>query len=367
MAIWWTWRDSRAQFVSDYLQNLPGRRPSDVRTRATRNLPMETYEDYFIRGYVTENAARNWGLQGGRQEAAINLQVAQDYEHAINLFLADTAAATPTFFQRIGINVGFALHHIGNGAAIAKNVAERKASAIASTTTKLAATNHFIAEASQVANDRQNVHDSNITGHVRTSRDNLARDAANLIKADGFETIRAQCIAAGVQDFDAITDTPAVREMLELVWNRAYLPPSGTNPAEYAAAVRDAVISRLRDCRENGHIVCTTGRITQILDALTLLDPDACGGHGMKTNDMYRAEIFNRVKQLIDATILANLNDPRYGAVAASYSNPGQDYDDVDEAAFKAMLGREISAMIDRDYSHVAGIDRIKNESLQAI
>lgn len=79
------------------------------------------------------------------------------------------------------------------------------------------------------------------------------------------------------------------------VWRRIHSPDNKDNIEELKNSLADAV----KDCTEDGELVCTTGRVTRALNSLTLMDKNESIASPIKTDDMERKEVYDRAHKIL--------------------------------------------------------------------
>jgi hypothetical protein len=166
----------------------------------------------------------------------------------------------------------------------------------------------------KVKSDTQNVHDSNVNKHLKETYTQLKKDDFLITKKGGFDEILRFIGNSKLDDVKRdnarkalyhIRDSPLkvfslgndvyLRDILLLVWNRAYHPDNDEN----AKDIRESVVESLADCVENKQIVCSGGVAARLLSSLGLLDHDENVGITQST-EMYRNEIFGEAKKIFD-------------------------------------------------------------------
>lgn len=90
-------------------------------------------------------------------------------------------------------------------------------------------------------------------------------------------------------------------EVLQLVYLRC------CNPKNDKQTMLESLTDNLKNCVENGNIVCVTGRVARIVSTLILLDFDE-NNWNMKLVDDYKAEILNKTKNIIQEVATLALN-----------------------------------------------------------
>ena len=204
--------------------------------------------------------------------------------------------------------------------------------------------------------DTQNVHDHTV---ARTVRNNLAkvgeslqtgervcgREAARqatdfLLTSDSWNGVEK---ADALDVIDALNDSPnesaGVSQLgaLSTVWSathRIQCPQRRRN-------VRETLIDQLRSAKENGNVVCSTGRIARIASALDGIDTSDVGVDLQTAKPMWvvRQEIASlaaRTRAECEG-LNSNVDDTRPGRGG----DDGDDDDDADEGTAAASLFRK--------------------------
>lgn len=125
-----------------------------------------------------------------------------------------------------------------------------------------------------VPNDPQNVHDSNLQAHIREKYFKLAAESKPADISDLKQICQgrgsAGTLTRATQVIDKIENEPSYMDalkatdydVLSLVWGRF---KEKDIPAT-------TLIQSLENCKAEGHIICTVGRVSNIIDSLTFLD-----------------------------------------------------------------------------------------------
>ena len=154
----------------------------------------------------------------------------------------------------------------------------------------------------------QNVHDNAINATMyqiikRISDDNTeALPTKEQISAEIADPIAKNVIKAfnnenTVSALGGMTDL----EVLQLVYLRC------CNPKNDKKTMITALSDNLKNCVENGNIVCVTGRVARVISTLILLDFDE-NNWNMKLVDDYKEEILNKTKNIIQEVATLALN-----------------------------------------------------------
>lgn len=346
---------NRKVFIADYERNIIN----------PENIQVKTSGDYFMRGYSRDIARKNNSTLGNLEDREVDALIERDYHLALALYVD---AADP-ILEIAGLTNNFMAEHIDQtiDTSLQRKIGkDLKNKTNTESRNKLESTHKFIAESSTFSNDAQNVHDSNVTSHTKEVYLDLATTEPENIQNDSvgdiIDKLRKTKAANSVNYLKSEIYNMDVNEqrLLQLVWNRSYHPNNQIN----RECIQDSIIDHVADCVENGFPVCVTGRAARLVDSLTLLDFK----HGaVKTHDMYKSEIFNDVKNIIDKEVEDNLMSEKFGNVAKSYKDPTVEYDDADEDEFRKLLADKITTHIDEKYEDVANISKIKEEALLAI
>ena len=137
-------------------------------------------------------------------------------------------------------------------------------------------------------NDPQNTHDSQILSTIRVSLDKLKETPQHKDPATCFSEIRlylhglpnsdkkraAQDSLRAMEMNTEILSNAGMREAdaVTLVWNRIH--ESGRFNSEIKQNLRETMFDELASMQEHGATVCSTGRITRIVDTLNGVDEE---------------------------------------------------------------------------------------------
>lgn len=163
--------------------------------------------------------------------------------------------------------------------------------------------------------DSQNVHDHTI---ARTTNRNLANVAASLQvgeRIDGREAVcqatdflltsdnwDGTCKADALDVLDSLNDSPnesagmSQLDALSAVWSAIHR----ISCPDKRRHVRETLVDQLKSGKENGNVVCSTGRIARIAGALDGIDEPEIGAHIESAKPMWvvRQEIANLASQV---------------------------------------------------------------------
>lgn len=165
-----------------------------------------------------------------------------------------------------------------------------------------------------IPNDTENVHDSNVQ---QTLVDKYNRMKL-LNKADHMDSLLDVLYARDIPETDKDKIVHVVRNILinpsfitnlnayeydvvAVVWNRIHDNSNLDNLDE----LRSSFFQALRDCYDDSRdrLYCITGRVSRILDSLTLLDTDPVISEATKTQNILRKEIMNKTYVLLQEEI----------------------------------------------------------------
>ncbi len=240
--------------------------------------------------------------------------------------------------------------------------AARKNAAKAAAKTRAGVARHYLRMSSQVASDRQNVHDSKVNSDLR---DTLARL--------GPGRNPRQCIA---EARELCADNPRALSALSLVEAGNYIMSLGTSEDRVFASVwsradhpdnslvrddlRRAAVNALADCIEGSGPVCINGRTARVVGSLAAIDSDASIGN-VGTVDMYKQDIVSGAAAAMDGK-LAELRAADRAAVDKWESGDS-------DPAIERELRSAISAHVDgyRDRLTPAQLDPIRKMCLEAV
>tara|TARA_B110000908_G_scaffold12629_1_gene14713 strand:+ start:6150 stop:7211 length:1062 start_codon:yes stop_codon:yes gene_type:complete len=207
----------------------------------------------------------------------------------------------------------------------------------------------------EVKSSSQNVHDHNVNDNLsnryRKLKSNIPPDSDDLYAemlrfidkhdhkgkiTDGFK------IGMGISRFNNDKE-----DMIwSTVWRRIHSPENAENIDSLKNSLRDAI----KDCTENGHLVCTTGRVTRVLDSLTLLDKNDEISKPIRTDDIERKEVYDQAH-----TILHRELDKMGEKFKKDYESGEMDNTDAFDERVKESIKKEV------------GTSKYLNDALAAI
>lgn len=202
-----------------------------------------------------------------------------------------------------------------------------------------------------VVGDTQNVHDSAVVAHTR----NLYQKLGTVVPSQPPDNIRqaidSHPFESEQRRFDALTTYNKMmsgdlvtglggseREILTRTFNRVMAPENAKNKTSLMNAFMDS----LADSVEHGHLVCTTGRCTRVLNSLNVLDANPEIAKPPITMEMLRSEVLTKSGRILERE-LANAPE----AVRAGY-NQGADTPEVQE--FEQRVRDQIADDVHKNY-----------------
>jgi hypothetical protein len=222
-------------------------------------------------------------------------------------------------------------------------------------------------------NDPQNVHDSYVNENMRkiytniitqnTLESPIATSIAEIkeaVKKYPFSNKKMKTHALQIVDRMAAGNAISSlqtneRDLLLNIWNRIH----SADNSESRDSLKLAFMNALADGMEkssNGdyHEICTSGRCSKMLGALTILDAHPEISRPMQTKQMLRNEIFAKTYQIIQNQLAQAPRD-----IAESYNGTSNSVDLTD---FYISLKNDIDAAIRADYMNL-----VKKEDLDEI
>lgn len=221
-----------------------------------------------------------------------------------------------------------------------------------------------------VPNDPQNVHDSQVNADMRNMYAEIQRANAQLptksddeIMAEISNVIRgappdkaqdAQLIFDKMREPNTISSLSldgsdvTERQLLIDVYQRITAPENINNRDNLTASFINALADGMDKNNGGKHSVCTTGRCSRLLGALTLLDTNPTIAQPIKTKEILRNEIFAKAHNIIQNRLAKSPNE------ADLYNGKTEETQENAPIleAFNQSLKQEISDTIHNEYSH---------------
>lgn len=249
------------------------------------------------------------------------------------------------------------------------------ANAVAETNTRAEAVERAFNDATVYTDDRQNVHDSAVNADLREIINRIesavvpdaaiaeAREYLNT-RYPGDETKKANAklgLDKALQRANVSALHTTEDRILALVWDRAAHPLN----EERANDMRESLINSLADGVENGHQVCTNGRVSRMVASMTTLDYDDVVANGVLTLEAYRNAIFQESKNIVDAAIdrAKASSDADLRAVGNAYES-GETIEGESATAFMADIRDQIDTAAAKysDKMSTDELDRVRDE-----
>jgi len=181
--------------------------------------------------------------------------------------------------------------------------------------TKIESINKFLDSSIVYTNDPQNVHDSNVNNDLKIILEKIKIPVSDELMNKSIEEARAHVVNNKSdkiinvnkvldkieEDLDIYTFNDSEKRIFTYVWNRSNDERNDKN------TIRDAIINSLDDCIENNLLVCINGRCGRIINSLATIDYDSTIS-GAMTYESYKNQIYNEVKNIIDAKLIEYKN-----------------------------------------------------------
>lgn len=297
-------------------------------------------------------------VRGGHQyNRAIIQQIDEDYKVAL-ANVRDLEEYTPEFIADQAIQ-WWILNDVRAPAVYTEVVTqnrEAKRAKVAGAKNKQEAVAAYLT--APLTSDNQNVHDSSVNNDLRRMLDIIERDNEQYgvaVSPSTYEreireaigklpTDRQQAakttLAAMLGGVAVSTYNTTEPNVLYNVWSRTHHPANIANKT--VDNLRESIVDALYDASKDG-TVCVNGRCGRVIEALAAVDSDR-RLDGVKTTEAYKAEIFDRARQLIDSHVESIKDVPAMSEIYKSYSDPSVDPPQEQVERFKA----EVSANIDK-------------------
>jgi hypothetical protein len=195
----------------------------------------------------------------------------------------------------------------------------------------------------QVKSSAQNVHDHNVNDELSNRYKQIKASGlppgSNQQYAEMIEFIdqhnKNGKITDGFKSNTAISrfDNDPEDAIWSTVWRRIHAPENTSNVDSLKNAFRDAVV----DCTENNNLVCTTGRVTRVLDSLTLLDSSLELSKPTKTDDLVRKETYDQAHQILQREL-----DSKGSVFKVAYESGEMEDTDTFDTHVKECMKKEI-------------------------
>jgi hypothetical protein len=234
-------------------------------------------------------------------------------------------------------------------------------------------------EAKKIRNDPQNVHDTNVIGVNKNKFDTILRRNANITHRGSRDEIISAINASSMSDIkkqNAMTilnsmsasnnitslgDVSEEKVVLE-VWKRINSPDNQERRSDLINSLCESLASGMEKNYDGDYAkVCTIGKVSRVLDSLTLMDSSPEISEPVKTTEMIRNEIFGKAHHILQENLK---NAPK--AVSDAYNSPTASLghsDDRDHPngleKFIVDTKNLIAEVIRAEYQHVPQLDSI--------
>lgn len=243
-----------------------------------------------------------------RRRREILRQAAQDYTHAIQRIRDDPNAAIPGLADQ-NLNPEQILDQAQDYFhAMQLQEMEWQVEAIRDDVRQIRAQDpNYLVMGMAIANNAQNVHDSAVVNHTRSIAGALpAVNHTNIseIRAaiDSYRFDRPEDYANAVKTFEVMSKGNAVetlntdeRRVLEQTYQRIKAPENANN----RDALTNSFMAALANSVEEGHMVCTMGRCSRVLNSLARVDANPVFSAPAVTMDMMRAESLTKASHIL--------------------------------------------------------------------
>ena len=158
----------------------------------------------------------------------------------------------------------------------------------------------------EIKSSAQNVHDHNVNDELSARYNglkisNLADDSSkSYLEMLDFINKHDQSKRKIINGFDVGEPISRFNDDNEAtiwmtVWRRIHSTDNKDNVDDLKNSLADAI----KDCTEDGELVCTTGRVTRALNSLTLMDSNEKIASPIKTDDMERKEVYDKAYKIL--------------------------------------------------------------------
>lgn len=154
----------------------------------------------------------------------------------------------------------------------------------------------------EIKSSAQNVHDHNVNDELSkryktlkslTSEDGTLESMLEFISKN--DTTKQITINLALRDTISRFDNETEEDIWYTVWRRIHSKDNLENRNSLLLAFKQAI----EDCVEDKHLVCTTGRVTRVLDSLTLLDANLEISKSIKTDDIARKDVYDSAHKIL--------------------------------------------------------------------
>lgn len=251
--------------------------------------------------------------------------------------------------------------------------------------TKKEAFDTYVANNVQYTDDSQNVHDSAVNEHLRSTWNKLK---TTKFEGDVWQQVRRYIIdnysTAGEKRRKALRSLEEIQkgkfngtigasetDILNVVWNRSNLPINQKN----RDTIRNAIVDALADMTDDGqNVVCSNGRCARLMESLVFTDAEDKIATGAMTVEQIRNDAIQKSNDILRETILSvsagHGGNSQLQSVARSYDDPSIQTDPQAENQFKVLVKGNVDAYLQnhyRDKLSEKDYANIRNHCLTAI
>lgn len=240
---------------------------------------------------------------------------------------------------------------------------------------KLDAFSQFAESAKTNTSDSQNTHDASVNVQSRHVLENLGdteyshiQEIQNLVNSQPQERKFKMNRALDKIKNDDYNSTFSSSEMkiLNKVWERSHVVENKDNKQN----LQDAILYSLYDMTDDdGGTVCSSGRMTRLIDSLAFIDNEDVF-NGYMTTEQIRNEVVQHSSGLLQETINENIEyKTDLENIAKSYTDPTILFSQDDEKLFKDIVKSKIVDDMEKFKEKLSEVDysKIQNFCLEAV
>ena len=241
-----------------------------------------------------------------------------------------------------------------------KQIVKQKVATIKKMPNKVQQNNTYTALSQTHQVDTQNVHDSAVNSDLQNTYNIIKNDTSKIelfqsndviydyikYKSDASDDVKrratktlekmansTETVVTLGQDFEST--------ILNNVWNRSNHEDNRSN----SIAIKDAVVSSLADCWENGSMVCTGGRSARIISALATLDINPSSGM-VASRQAYRNEAFTLANDTLKQIINDDLQSENIEAHQFAQTFVTTNYDEMDDSGISEHVKKSFAERV---------------------
>lgn len=245
--------------------------------------------------------------------------------------------------------------------------------------TKIDTLDRVINQSITHTSDSQNVHDSDVQTDIKKIAAKLNVTLAPKVVDDKILEYIVSCTSDPTTKQKAIETLDTIKnrgihisavgateqQILNSVWRRAHDVENAPNKEN----ILNSLVDSLAACIENNRPVCSTGRSTNLLSSLCLLDYDS-NVSKIGTSEMYKNEILEKANSLLKTCIedAKNSTDANMKKLGASFDDATISSDTIPseiKETFKKEYESKINTLSSEFKDHWSA--RIRNELMQVV